>query len=116
VPSRRCNTAGPGTTPSLQHLHRLRDYCVERLDAIPSVSCKQPDATFVLFPDISATGSSSQQLADLLLTTARVTVVPGTPEWFDPAAEGHIRLSFATSQHIIAQALDRIEETLATPS
>ncbi|MGW3472572.1 pyridoxal phosphate-dependent aminotransferase [Saccharopolyspora sp. NPDC000995] len=94
----------------LRHLRRMRDHCVGRLNSIPGISCRSPDSTYVLFPDISAYGLSSKQFADALLQTARVATVPGTAEWFGPGAEGNFRISFATSYSVIDQALDRIEQ------
>ncbi|MER5432238.1 pyridoxal phosphate-dependent aminotransferase [Streptomyces sp. NPDC002588] len=94
----------------VDHLHRTRDHCVRRFNAIPGVSCRSPDATYVLFPDISAFGLSSEQFARSLLDSAEVAVVPGTPEWFGPGAAGNIRVSFATSESILDNALDRFEQ------
>ncbi len=97
----------------LAHLERARDYAVERLNRIPGVSCRRPDATYVLFPDITGLGMSSQACADFLLEQARVAVVPGSPEWFGPGAEGNIRLCFSTSLGTLKEALDRIEYALS---
>lgn len=94
------------------HLQQMRNYCVSRLNRIPGISCRQPDATYVLFPDISGLGMSSQAFADFLLAQARVAVVPGTTDWFGPGAEGNVRLSFATSRFVLAEALDRIEQAV----
>ncbi|MFH9424018.1 pyridoxal phosphate-dependent aminotransferase [Streptomyces sp. NPDC017529] len=92
----------------LEHLRGIRDYCADRLNAIPGISCRRPDGTYVLFPDVSATGLSSRAMGEFLLSRARVAVVPGTPEWFGPAAEGNIRISYATSRAVMEEALHRI--------
>ena len=36
------------------HLQSNRDYAYERLNQMPGVSCVKPQATFVMFPDVSA--------------------------------------------------------------
>ncbi|WP_258052528.1 pyridoxal phosphate-dependent aminotransferase [Streptomyces sp. Ru73] len=97
----------------LAHLRETRDHCVARLNAIPGMSCRRPDGTFVLFPDISATGLDSRAMTQFLLAEAGVAVVAGTREWFGPAAEGNIRLSYATSRRVLDEAFDRIEVAMA---
>lgn len=97
----------------LHHLETVRDYAVDRLNAMPGVSCRKPEGTYVLFADIAGTGlGGSQATADYLLREARVAVVPGLPRWFGPGAEGSVRLCFSTSHGIVREALDRIEEAL----
>ncbi|OKI00980.1 aspartate aminotransferase [Streptomyces sp. CB02923] len=92
----------------LEHLREVRDFCVDRLNSIPGISCNRPDGTYVLFPDVSATGLSSRAMGEFLLSRARVAVVAGTPEWFGPAAEGNIRISYATSRAVMEEAMHRI--------
>ncbi|WP_234440508.1 pyridoxal phosphate-dependent aminotransferase [Streptomyces rimosus] len=92
----------------LEHLRKMRDYCVDRLNAMPGISCGRPDGTYVLFPDVSALGLTSQAMGAFLLAKARVAVVPGTAEWFGPAAEGNVRISYATSRAVLEEALDRV--------
>jgi aspartate/methionine/tyrosine aminotransferase len=96
----------------LEHLVQVRDYAVDRLNRIEGITCHRPQGTYVLFPDITGLGRTSQETADYLLEKARVAVVPGLPEWFGPGGEGSIRLCFSTSFGIISEALDRIEEAL----
>ncbi|MFI1395655.1 pyridoxal phosphate-dependent aminotransferase [Streptomyces sp. NPDC020681] len=104
----------PWRNAFLEHLQETRNYCVDRLNAMPGISCSRPDGTFVLFPDISSSGLSSHAMAGFLLTEARVAVVAGTPEWFGPAAEGNVRISYATSRGMMKEALDRMERALHT--
>jgi bifunctional pyridoxal-dependent enzyme with beta-cystathionase and maltose regulon repressor activities len=94
------------------HLGALRDLAVERLNAMPGVRCASPEATYLLFPDIRATGLGAEALTDYLARKARVAVIPGSPRFFGPGAAGHIRLSFATSETLLVEALDRMEGAL----
>ena len=55
----------------------------------------------MLFPDVHCLGRTRESLAAYLLEEARVAVVPGAARWFGPGAEGHLRLSFATSERIL---------------
>lgn len=96
----------------LEHLKRVRDYAARRLDAMPGIACGRPEGTYLLFPDITAFGRTSQEMADYLLREARVAVVPGAPQWFGPGAEGRLRICFSTSFGILREALDRIETAL----
>jgi bifunctional pyridoxal-dependent enzyme with beta-cystathionase and maltose regulon repressor activities len=96
----------------LQHLQRMRDLCVNGLNAIQGVRCGLPEGCYVAFPDITGTGLSSGEMQELLFNEARVAVVPGLPEWFGDGANGHIRLSFATSAEILTQAMERITNTI----
>jgi bifunctional pyridoxal-dependent enzyme with beta-cystathionase and maltose regulon repressor activities len=63
------------------------------------------------FPNIIDTGLNESQVHQLLLEKAKVAVVPGLSKWFGERAEGHIRLSFATSENILTEALQRIQFT-----
>ena len=95
------------------HLHRMRNLAVQRLNEMPGVSCKSPEGCYVLFPDITQTPYTAAELHENLLKKAKVAIVPGLPKWFGSAAEGHIRLSFATSEELLTEALDRIYKFLA---
>jgi aminotransferase len=106
------NECGEWLHDFLQHLQRMRDLCVNSLNRIGSVRCLAPAGCYVAFPDISGTGLSSGEMQELLFNEARVAVVPGLPEWFGDGANGHIRLSFATSAEILTQAMERITNTI----
>jgi bifunctional pyridoxal-dependent enzyme with beta-cystathionase and maltose regulon repressor activities len=81
---------------------------------MPGISCTLPQGCYVAFADIRATGLSSAAMRDILFHRAKVAVVPGLAQWFGPGAEGFIRLSFATSEKILQDALQRIQSTIRT--
>ncbi len=85
---------------------RRRHLVTDRLNEIAGVHCALPEGAFYAFPDISGTGLSSAQCAELLLDRAGVAVTPGTA--FGEAGEGHVRLSFATSDALLTSAVDRM--------
>jgi aspartate/methionine/tyrosine aminotransferase/Ca2+-binding EF-hand superfamily protein len=93
----------------LAHLKRQRDHAVARLNRIGGVHCHLPDATFVVFPDVSALRISAEEIAATLKDRHGVAVVPGSKEFFGPGARGHLRLSLATSRRILDDGLDRLE-------
>jgi aspartate aminotransferase len=94
---------------------RRRDRIVERLQALPGVSCNLPVGAFYVFPDVSgcleqAGLAGGEALAELLLERANVAVVPG--EAFGSAT--HVRFSYATAMEQIEEGMDRVAALLAT--
>ena len=61
---------------------KRRNYVVERLNAMPGVSCATPEGAFYVFPNISgvceATGLKSKELAKRMLFEHYVVCLPGT--------------------------------------
>lgn len=70
------------------------------------LTCFDPLGAFYVFPDISATGLTSDEFAEQLLLEEKVAVVPGTA--FGPGGEGHIRCSYAYSTEQLKEALTRM--------
>jgi len=74
------------------------------LNAIPGLTCYRSQGAFYLFPNIKSFGLTSAQFADRLLEEELMAVVPGSAF----GSEGYIRLSYATSDQVIAQGLERL--------
>jgi cystathionine beta-lyase len=69
------------------------------------------EGTYLPWIDITATGMTSQQYADLILEKAKVWVNPGT--MYGPqSGEGYIRLNIATQHSRLMEALERIKDAL----
>jgi aminotransferase len=96
----------------VEHLQVVRDMCVHELNHMKGVSCIAPEGCYVAFANITGTGLSSVEMQELILKKGRVAVVPGSARWFGEGAEGYIRLSFATSEDILREALTRIKNTI----
>ncbi|MDD4908798.1 MAG: pyridoxal phosphate-dependent aminotransferase [Candidatus Omnitrophica bacterium] len=99
----------------LKSFTERRDYIVKRLNSIPLVSCLKPQGAFYVFPNISEVLkkefngkkiADSPAFADILLTEAKVAVIPGAVFGDD----NFIRLSYATSMENIVEGLNRIEQ------
>jgi aspartate aminotransferase len=88
-----------------------RELIVNGLNALPGVSCLEPDGAFYAFPNITQTGFTSRVLADRLLEEAGVACLAGTA--FGDYGEGYLRFSYANSQANIALALDRVRDLLS---
>lgn len=94
---------------------KRRDYMVKELNQIPGIACLLPQGAFYAFPNISKilgrvcdgqVIENSSLLAEMLLTQAKVAVIPGSAF----GADNYLRLSYATSMDNIANGLDRINE------
>jgi aspartate aminotransferase len=89
---------------------RRRRNLAVALNAIAGIQCPLVEGAFYAFVDIRQTGMSSTAAAELLLREAHVAVTPGIA--FGAAGEGHVRLSFATSDALLEDAADRIGKLL----
>ncbi|MDE5668259.1 MAG: pyridoxal phosphate-dependent aminotransferase [Duncaniella sp.] len=99
---------------------RRRDLVVELASQIPGLKVNRPTGAFYLFPEVSAyvgtttpevkVIASSADLAMYLLEKGHVATVDGGAF----GMEGYIRLSYATSDDNIREAMRRIADTLAT--
>lgn len=101
-----------------QAFERRRDLVVELAKAIPGIRVNKPQGAFYLFPDVSSfigkrcgdrIISSSGDVAMYLLDVAHVATVDGAAF----CLPGYIRLSYATSDELIREAMRRIGEALA---
>jgi len=88
-----------------------RDLIVKGLNQLPGVSCAPPRGAFYVFPNVTALGRPSQEIAGYLLDEAGVALLSGTA--FGKFGEGYLRLSYAASRQTIEQALDRMRRALA---
>jgi aspartate aminotransferase len=98
---------------------RRRNLVVELASAIPGLKVNRPQGAFYLFPEVSAyigkttpkgtKIASSADLAMYLLEEGHVATVDGGAF----GMEGYIRLSYATSDDNIREAMARIAKALA---
>jgi aspartate aminotransferase len=93
---------------------RRRRNVAAGLNAVQGVSCPLVEGAFYAFADIRGTGMTSVEASDLLLREANVAVTPGVA--FGQAGEGHVRLSFATSDELLEKAVERIGNALGLKS
>ena len=97
--------------------HR-RDMVVSRLNAMEGITCNTPEGAFYVFPDArtimgkktlaGAIINNDGDLSSYLLEEALVAVVQGSAF----GAEGFFRISYATSDDNLEEALNRIEKAL----
>ena len=85
-----------------------RDMLVAGLKDL-GIPCSVPGGAFYVFPDVSGLGGGDA-FTDKLLKDALIAATPGSA--FGPGGANYVRLSYATSQSRIKQALERIEKIL----
>ena len=85
--------------------------CAFVAENLPQWRVCRLEGTYLPWVDITATGMTSQQYADLILEKAKVWVNPGT--MYGPqSGEGYIRLNIATQRSRLMEALERIKDAL----
>jgi aspartate aminotransferase len=83
---------------------RRRKSLHAELNRIPGISCLLAEGAFYLFPNISSFGLKDLDFCNRLLDEQKVAAVPGSAF----GAEGYLRLSYATSDEIIAKGVARL--------
>ena len=89
---------------------RRRDVVVDRLNALPGVTCHRPLGAFYVFPNITGTGLDQKELADRLLYEGGVALLAGTA--FGDEGKGYLRLSYANSVEQIEEGVHRMKGVL----
>ncbi len=84
---------------------------VPLLNALPGVSCVDPQGAFYAFANVSGTGLDAKALQTRLLEEAGVAAVAGPS--FGITSPSHIRFSYANSLPNIEEAMRRIGALLA---
>jgi len=87
---------------------RRREMVCRRLNEIKGIVCPSPQGTIYAFPDVSAFGKPSLQIAEELLAETHVVTEDGT--FYGRGGEGHLRICFGAEPYeIIEQAMDRLQ-------
>jgi len=94
----------------MEEFTKRRDLVVEGLNSLPGITCPVPKGAFYAFPNIRATGMSSQEFANKALYEAGVALLAGTA--FGAFGDGYIRISFANSQENLLEAIERLRRIL----
>jgi cystathionine beta-lyase len=94
----------------MKHLHTIRGIATKRFT---EMGCTVPElqGTYLMFPRFNAK-MTHEELAKLMQEKAKVGLGTGTE--FGPEGEMHMRMTIATSESILNEALDRIEKALKT--
>lgn len=112
--TKACVTADPALlAPMRADFLRRRDLTLEAMKAIPGWRCNVPQGAFYLLPDVSASfnGTTIKGSVDLslhLLDAAGVSLVEGRSF----GAEGTLRISYATSDDKLTEAMARVARAI----
>ena len=91
----------------LGKLRKRRDLTMERLNAMPGISCQKPNGAFYAFPKLEVDVDDEEFVKDLIRETG-VVVVHGSG--FGPLPESpHFRLVFLPQEEFLNEAYDRME-------
>jgi len=113
--AKACVEADPKLLTSMRaDFLRRRDLVLRELEAIPGWRCNKPQGAFYLLPDVSASidGRTIKGSVDLslhLLDSVGVSLVEGASF----GAEGTLRISYATSDDKLTEAMRRVARGIA---
>jgi cystathionine beta-lyase len=96
---------GPWLNAVVSYLERNRDRVLEGLAGVPGVSCAKPQATYLAWLDLRASGLGEDP-AEVFAEKAGVTLLPGPH--FGPVGKGYARLNFATTTEVLDVGLERL--------
>lgn len=83
-------------------------YCRQRVNSMKNISVLEEGGSFYVFPNIKATGLSSNEVTKRIMEEAHVLVLPGNA--FGSCGEGYIRISCTVGIEKLREAFDRIEK------
>ncbi len=103
-------------TPMREAFKARHDWLHGQLAALPGFRCLRADGTFYLFPEVSEAIrmlglADDQALAEALLEKAGIAAVPGSAF----GSPGHLRFSYATSDRVLQEAVERLRAFLKPP-
>lgn len=112
--AKACVEADPSVIAGLRNVFkRRRDLVLKGLEKIPGWACNIPQGAFYVLPDVSRSFkgaiTNSTELSMYLLDHAGVSLVEGDSF----GAPGTVRISYATSDALLTEALDRIAKAIA---
>jgi len=89
-----------------QAFAQRRKVILERVNAIPGLTCVVPTGAFYIMPSIQQIGSDSLAFCEALLEEQQVVAVPSIAF----GTEGYIRISYATDLDTINKGMDRLDK------
>ncbi len=105
-----------GEDPVVALYRERRERLALGLDALPGFSCRPPEGSIYLLPNVegalgaSGLAADDAALADRLLEEAGIATVPGSAF----GAPGYLRFSFAVSEATIDRGLERLAQWVET--
>ena len=92
----------------LSYIERNIDFVDQFLkENIPAVRAIKPEASFLVWLDLSGLGLEHQQVIDMIVKEAKLAVNDGA--MFGPGGEQHVRLNVGTQRAVLEQALQQLK-------
>ncbi len=85
---------------------KRREQFVRDLNLVPGFRCVPPEGAFYAWVDVSEAGLSAEEICRIMLEEAGVAAIPGAA--FGPAGSDYVRFSFASSNAVLKEAVERI--------
>ena len=92
----------------ISEFQKRRNFIFDKLNKLNNLSCFKPRGAFYAYPNVSKTGLSGNQFAELALNEYNVAVVPGTS--FGETSKDFVRISYANTLANIEEALTRLSK------
>ena len=92
----------------ISEFQKRRNFIFDKLNKLSNLSCFKPRGAFYAYPNVSKTGLSGNQFAELALNEYNVAVVPGTS--FGETSKDFVRISYANTLANIEEALTRLSK------
>jgi aspartate/methionine/tyrosine aminotransferase len=89
---------------------RRRLLVYNALTAMPGIRVSRPHGAFYIFPNITDTGKTADELTRYLLDEAKIALVPGSV--FGEYGGGYLRISYANSYDNLAMAMYAMQRAL----
>lgn len=86
---------------------KRRGVLMSELNKIEKIKCQDPQGTFYVFIDISATGMDSKTFCFLLLEKQHVAVIPGVA--FGNSFNSYVRLAYTLKEDLLIEGVGRIK-------
>lgn len=93
-----------------EEFRRRRELIMKLIGETGRFDLKKPEGTFYVFPKYSAE-ISSKEFSEKLLKEKQVIVTPGSA--FGEQGEQHIRISYAASDEVINEGVDRLNKFIS---
>lgn len=102
-----------GATPRMvTEFQKRRDQFIADLNRVPGFRCIPPEGAFYAWVNIEETGISAEEVCRIMLEEAGVAGIPGAA--FGDMGKNFVRFSFASSNAILKEAVERIHKAAAS--
>jgi aspartate aminotransferase len=98
-----------GATPRMvAEFQKRRDRFIAGLNGVSGFRCLPPEGAFYAWVNIEETGTSAEEVCRIMLEDAGVAAIPGAA--FGDMGKNFVRFSFASSNAILSEAVERIQK------